>query len=217
MRRSLTPPLRRASWSLAIALAVALSMAASPPPSGPGPASPEPPLDRMPVPTGPLFPVASVNPLDRPSGAGAAIEPPAEMLGAWYSGSVSSVGYVDPTVGSYSSGGSEGLMYAFLPDGTWQSGWLLSSQLYGCAMRVMVYRDGTLVESDPAAGMLRLDTATAQIHSEDSCSADGNYDRDLPTDDETLYWARANDTYGEVLMLRGPDTSWSPFRPMDQG
>ena len=64
--------------------------------------------------------------------------------------------------------------------------------------------------------MLRLDTATAQIHSEDSCSADGNFERDLPTDGETLSWARASDTYGEVLMLR-PDTSRSPFRPMDLG
>ena len=158
-----------------------------------------------------------MDPLDRPSGAGVAVEPPAEVLGAWYHGSVSSVGYVDPTIGSYSSGGSEGLMYAFLPDGTWQSGWLLSSQLYGCAMRVMVYRDGTLVGSDPATGMLRLDTATAQIHSEDTCSADGNYDRDLPADDETLYWSRVSDAYGEVLMLRGPDTSWSAFRPMELG
>ena len=106
-------------------------------------------------------------------------------------------------------------MYAFLPDGTWQSGWLLTSQLYGCAMRVTVYRDGTLAQSDPTSGMLQLDTATAQIDSQDSCSADGNYQRDLPTDDETLYWVRASDEYGEVLMLRGPDTSWSLFRPMD--
>jgi hypothetical protein len=216
MRRSLTRLLRRATPVLAVALAVSLSMAATPLPStGPGPASPQPPAEQLPVPTAPLFPPPSLDPLDRPSGAGSGVEPPAGILGAWYSGSVSSVGYVDPTIGSYSSGGGEGLMYAFLPDGTWQSGWLLTSRLYGCAMRVMVYRDGTLADSDPATGMLQLDTSTAQIDSQDSCSADGNYQRDLPADDETLYWVRSSDEYGEVLMLRGPDTSWSLFRPMD--
>jgi hypothetical protein len=154
--------------------------------------------------------------LDRPSGAGAGVEPPGEVIGAWYSGTVSSVGYVDPDQGSWSSGGGEGLMYAFQPDGTWESGWLLTSRLYGCAMQVMVYRSGTIAESDPASGSLRLDTALAQIDSQDSCVADGNYRRDLPLDDETLYWARSSDAYGEVLMLRGPDTSWSLFRPMEQ-
>jgi hypothetical protein len=126
------------------------------------------------------------------------------------------VGYVDPIAGAYGSGGGEGLMYVFLPDGSWQSGWLLTSRLYDCAMRVLVYRDGTLAESDPTTGMVRLDTLTAQIQSEDTCLAEGNYRRELPPDDETLYWVRSSDAYGEVLMLRGPDTSWSLFRPMEE-
>jgi hypothetical protein len=215
MRRPLAPILRRASLLLATMVAGGLLMAATPPASGgPGPASPEPPGEHLPVPTGPLFPVPSTDPLDRPSGSGAGVEAPDGIVGAWYSGTVSSVGYVDPDQGSYSSGGSEGLMYAFAPDGSWQSGWLLSSQLYSCLMRVMVYKDGVLTDSDPSTGMLRLATVTAQIHSEDSCSADGNYERDLPPDGETLSWARTTDEYGDVLMLRGPDTAWSLFRPM---
>ncbi len=216
MRRSSTRLLRRAIPSLAIALSVSLTIAATPPPSsGPGPASPEPPVEQLPVPTGPLFPLPSVDPRDHPSGAGAGVEAPLGIVGSWYSGSVSSVGYLDPTNGSYSSGGGQGLMYAFLPDGSWRSGWLLSSRLYTCAMRVMVYREGALADSDPTTGMLRLDTVTAQIHSEDSCVEAGNYERDLPPDDETLYWVRSSDAYGDVLMLRGPGTSWSVFRPME--
>lgn len=216
MRRSHVHRLRPATVTLAVALAVSLSMAATPlPSSGPGPASPEPPPEQLPVPTGPLFPLPSVDPLDRPSGAGAGVVPPAGIVGAWYTGNVSSLGYVDPTVGSYSSGGSQGMMYLFQPDGAWQSGWLLTSQLYACTMRVMVYRVGTLAESDPATGRILLDTTTAQIHSEDSCVDDGNYERELPPDDETLHWVRSSDEFGEVLLLRGPDTAWSLFRPME--
>lgn len=107
------------------------------------------------------------------------------------------------------------MMYAFHPDGSWQSGWLLTSQLYACLMRVMVYRAGVITGSEPSQGWLELDTSTAQIHSEDTCSQEGNYQRELAHDDETLYWARSDDTYGDVLLLRGPDSSWSLFRPVE--
>jgi hypothetical protein len=215
MRRSIIQLVHRASPVVAIVLMAGLLAAATPLPSGPGRASPEPPAEQLPVPTGPLFPVASVDPLDRPSGAGRGVEPPEAILGAWYDGTVSSVGYVDTDLGSYSSGGSEGLMYAFAPDGTWQSGWLLTSQLYACLMRVMVFRSGVVSASDLMTGQVQLQATTAQIRSEDSCSADGNYERDLSRDDETLFWSRSTDEYGGLLLLRGPDTSWSLFRPMD--
>lgn len=216
MRRPSSRPRRRGSLLALVATSVLLLGAAPSPSGGPGPASPEPPPSQLPVPTGPLFPVPSQDPLDRPSGAGAPVEPPPAIVGAWYNGSVSSIGYVDPDLGSYGSGGSEGLVYAFAADGTWQSGWLLTSRLYGCAMQVMVYRSGVITHSDPAAGLLELAASTAQIHSEDTCSASGNYERDLPLEDETLYWTRSDDAYGEVLLLRGPDTSWSLFRPLHQ-
>lgn len=200
---------------VAMVLASGVLLAATPPPSGgTGPAVPAPPASQLPVPTGPLFPIPSVDPLDRPSGQGGGVAPPRAIQGAWYNGTVSSIGYVDPDDGSYGAGGTQGLMYAFGPDGGWQSGWLLSSQLYACRMRVVVYRSGVISESDPSVGLLELDATTAQIHSEDDCSDDGNYDRDLPLDHETLYWMRSTDPYGEVLMLRGPDTAWSLFRPM---
>ncbi len=166
------------------------------------------------MPTGPLFPEPSVDPLDQPSGAGAGVAAPDGIVGAWYSGTVSDVGYVDPNLGSYSSGGSEGLMYAFAPDGSWEYGWLLQSALYTCQMRVMVYRTGVLSDSDPSTGMIQLDTQTAQMHSEDTCSESDNYDKQLPADDETLIWVRTSDEYGDVLMLRAPDTDYSIFRPM---
>jgi hypothetical protein len=168
----------------------------------------------MAVPTGPLFPEPSVDPLSQASGGGAAVKPPAEIVGAWYNGSVSSVGYVDPGSGSYSDGGSEGLAYTFLPDGSWQFGYLLKSALYDCQMTVLVFNQGMVTSSDPATHLVELHTDRSQMHSEDTCSAEENYDKELVPADETLIWDRTVDEYGDVLMLRHPDSAFSAFRPM---
>jgi hypothetical protein len=201
----------------ALTIAGGLFVAASPgaSPSGPGPAEPEPPASPLPVPTGPIWPLPTTDPLDMPSGTGAGTTLPEDIIGSWYAGNVSSIGYVDPNTGSYSEGGSEGLRYVFSEDGTWSFGYLITSQLYACLMRVMVYREGIVDYSDPVAHLLHLDARTAQIHSEDSCAADGDDDRDLPPDDEVLLWHRTADEYGDVLFLRSPTSGYSAFRPSD--
>lgn len=182
-----------------------------------GPMRAVPPSSPMPVPTGPLFAPPSVDPLDAKAGKGAAIAMPAELVGAWYAGNLGGIGYVDPTTGVYSEGRTQGIAYTFSPDGTWQFGFLTSSQLYGCAMKVMVFREGVLASVDEAAHLAELDTQLAQIHSEDTCVADFNYDRDLAPDDETIIWTRTTDEYGDALLLRGPTTEVTVFRPAQAG
>lgn len=207
---------RRLGILVALVPAAALLMAMSPSPAtrGPGPAVPPPPASPIPVPTGPLFPAPSIDPLSQPSGAGAAVAPPAEVIGSWYNGTSSSIGYVDPNTGSYSDGGSEGIGYTFLPDGTWQFGYLLSSALYSCQMKVLVFNQGEIASSDPDTHLMELHVDRSQMHSEDTCSAAENYDKELVPADETLIWQRTTDEYGDVLMLRHPDTGFSAFRPM---
>ena len=213
---------RRPSTSTVIAAAAAilagalfLSGSAAPAAEGPGPADPPAPSSPAPVPTGPLFAASSVDPLAAKSGAGAgpAIAMPGELVGAWYTGNVGGIGYVDPNTGSYSEGRSEGVAYTFYPDGTWQYGYLVNSSLYSCTMRILVFRQGVLAAVDEAAHTADLDTQLAQMHSEDSCVTEYNYDKQLPPDDETLIWTRTTDEYGDVLLLRGPTTDVSVFRP----
>ena len=201
---------------LPLAAALLMAMSPSPAPSGPGPAHPRPPASPMAIPTGPLFPAPSVDPLSQPSGRGTPVAPPDEVIGTWYNGSVSSVGYVDPNSGSYSDGGSEGIGYTFMPDGTWQFGYLLTSTLYACEMRVMVFNQGIITSVDPSTNLMELHTDRSQMHSEDTCSAEENYDKELVPGDETIIWQRTTDEYGDVLMLRHPDTGFSAFRPMQQ-
>jgi hypothetical protein len=216
MTASIAPVHRRrlgALITLVPAAALLMALSPSPAPQGPGPAVPPPPASPMVVPTGPLFPAPSVDPLSQPSGGGAAVAPPAEVIGSWYNGTSSSIGYVDPNSGSYSDGGGEGIGYTFQPDGTWQFGYLLTSALYSCQMKVLVFNEGEITSSDPETHLMELHADRSQMHSEDTCVAANNYDKELAPADEVLVWQRTTDEYGDVLMLRHPDTGFSAFRP----
>ena len=76
-------PGRRAPALLAVVAALAALVVTPAAMSAQGPASPEPPPSQLPVPTGPLFPAPSVDPLDQPSGAGAEVAAPD---GSWAPG-----------------------------------------------------------------------------------------------------------------------------------
>lgn len=195
----------------AVCLAGSATLAAE----GPGPMDPVAPSSPVPLPTGPLFAPPSIDPLDLPSGSGTgpAIGMPAELVGAWTTGNVGGIGYVDPNDGSYSEGRTQAVAYTFYPDGSWQYGFLTASQLYGCAMRIVVFRQGVVAAVDEVRRTVDLDTQLAQMHSEDTCVAEYNYDRELPPDDETLIWTRTTDQYGDALLLRGPTTDVTVFRP----
>jgi hypothetical protein len=144
----------------------------------------------------------------------AAAQPPAEILGQWYNGNVSSGGYADPVTGSWTAGNGQGMMFTFHADGRWEYGYLATSALFDCRMRVLVYRAGLLASVDLVAHMATLDAQTANVTSEDNCLQDNNYVRELPADDETIIWERSIDEFGEVLLLRGPEKEFSTFRPL---
>jgi hypothetical protein len=144
----------------------------------------------------------------------AAAQPPAEIVGQWYNGNVSSGGYADPITGSWTAGSGQGMMFTFHPDGRWEYGYLMGSALFDCRMRVLVYRAGVLASVDLAAHTATLDAQTANVTSEDNCLQDNNYVRELPADDETIIWERSTDEFGDVLLLRGPATEFSTFRPV---
>ena len=156
------------------------------------------------------------GPTDQP-GAGMV---PDELVGSWYNGQVSNTNFYQPETGHWDNAGGTGMFYTLNADGTFEYGWRLYSQLYGCAMTVFVYRKGT-VESDPENATVVLHTTYAKMHSEDSgvdhCPAGGNYDKDIEKEDEVLIYEFGQDDYGnEVLYLRNPDTTASPFRPMER-
>lgn len=140
---------------------------------------------------------------------------PPVLLASWYAGDVSSTSFFTPSTGPWDNAGGTGLLYTFKADGSFEFGWRLYSQLYGCATTAMVFRSGT-VTADPATATLVLHTTYARMHSEDNCNASGNYDKDIPLEEETLIYQLGTDEYGqEVLRIRGPATDPSAFHRAD--
>ncbi|HZN98854.1 MAG TPA: hypothetical protein VFB61_14060 [Gemmatimonadales bacterium] len=138
---------------------------------------------------------------------------PSEVLGTWYAGNVSSVNFFEPNTGHWDNAGGTGLFYTLMEDGTFEFGWQLYSQLYDCWTRAMVYRKGT-VEAEPETATLVLHTTYARMHSEDNCNESGNYDKDIPLEEETIIYQPGEDDYGNpVLYLQSPDGEPTAFHP----
>ncbi len=136
---------------------------------------------------------------------------PAELVGAWHHGSVSSINFYNPTTGSWANGYGEGLFYKFNSDGTFEYGWQVYANSYGCSSRALVYKKGT-VTVDPATSTIQVYVTMARVHGEDSCAPSSNCDRPVPLINETLIWEFGKDEYGNtVLWLRFPDTGFSDF------
>lgn len=67
---------------------------------------------------------------------------PAELVGAWYSGSPSSVGFYDPTTGAWGSPSGSGFSYTFREDGTYQEGYVGQVRKDRCYTVFYLYRGG---------------------------------------------------------------------------
>ncbi len=73
---------------------------------------------------------------------------------------------------------------------------------------------GEITSSDGDTHLMELHADRSQMDSGDTCSAAENDDKDLVPADGTLIWQRTTDEYGELLMLRQPDTGFSASLPM---
>jgi hypothetical protein len=134
---------------------------------------------------------------------------PAPLVGAWQTGTVSSVNFYNPTTGSWGAPSGTGMFFKFTPDGYYEKGVLLQSSLYGCTMTFFAYNKGTMtVEGDKIV----LYPTYGKIKSVDNCVADNNYDKPDQLKSETMLWERGQDEYGvETLWLRYPDGNPSAF------
>ncbi len=69
---------------------------------------------------------------------------PAQLVGAWYAGSVSSVDYYNPLTGAHGAPSGTGVYYKFTADGYYEKGVMLQSTLYNCTKTFYVYNQGTM-------------------------------------------------------------------------
>lgn len=131
---------------------------------------------------------------------------PSEIVGSWYVGSVSPTNYHNTSTGSWSNAGGEGMFYTLKANGKFEFGYEIYSTVYGCTITAMFWKTGT-VTMDAASHVITLHPSEATLHSTDTCSASGNYDKAISRDPEVLSWNFVVDDYGErVLRLRWQGT-----------
>lgn len=134
---------------------------------------------------------------------------PAQLTGAWQTGTVSSVNFYNPITGSWGAPSGTGMFFKFTPDGYYEKGVLLQSSLYGCTMTFFAFNKGTMtVEGDKIV----LYPTYGKIKSIDNCVQNNNYEKPDELKSETMLWEHGQDEYGvETLWLRRPDTGPSAF------
>lgn len=134
---------------------------------------------------------------------------PAELVGDWKTGTVSSVNFYNPTTGVWGAPSGVGMFFKFTPDGYYEKGVLLQSSLYGCTMTFFAFNKGTMTV---AGDTIVLYPTYGKIKSMDNCVQDNNYEKPDDLKSETLIWERGQDDYGaETLWLRYPDSGPSAF------
>jgi hypothetical protein len=124
------------------------------------------------------------------------------LAGEWYLSHASSIQYVNPNTGSYSSPSGERLAFRFYADGHYKSGYLVQSSLYGCTMTVFGYKTGSYsVDGE----RLTFTEKSYSLSSKDNCHSEWNYEKHPPLQQRTYRWRLVRNQYGPVLVLTGPD------------
>lgn len=134
---------------------------------------------------------------------------PAELVGSWYTGTISTVNYYNPTTGQWSPPSGTGITYSLTADGYYEKSGLLQSSLYGCTTTLFVYNKGTVVVD---GNKISLYPTYGRVKSQDNCVPRFNYDKPAELTEEHIFWELGTDAYGlEALWLRYAEGDASAF------
>lgn len=187
------PEMRLRHLILTIALAALIPAAAAAQPAGevlPLGWSPEPladaPTDESSDPVGP-----------QPSAR------PAELVGSWFTGTISSIQYYDPVGGSWADPNGEGFYLILDADGSYEEGAVIQSTMYGCSSTLL----GRAVGGWSIEGFqLSLVRESGETSITGNCTGSGTNTMGPQTD--IYYWELGPDAYGiETLTLKMGDMS----------
>ncbi len=135
-------------------------------------------------------------------------EPPADLAGEWFTGSLSSIQYYDRNSGEFANPSGEGFYIIFDADGAYESGAVIDSIVSGCEMRLL----GTEVGTASLAGSeLTLHRHWVTTHVTNTCGNDGDRTQGQAT--TRLTWSVDIDETGlEWLSLTHEDGSVERYR-----
>ncbi|NUO80590.1 hypothetical protein HUU05_10970 [candidate division KSB1 bacterium] len=134
---------------------------------------------------------------------------PAQLVGTWYTGTVSSVNFYNPNTGAWGAPSGTGLFYKFTAEGYYEKGMLMQTTLYNCTSTVHAYNRGTVTV---AGDRIVLYPTYGRIKSVDNCVEEFNYEKADELKTETIIWQVGRDEYDvETMWARYPDSDFSAF------
>lgn len=145
-----------------------------------------------------------------PTGPGPGGPVPNELVGDWYTGTISNIQFYDPVTGSWADTNGQGYYFIFNPDGTYEEGAVINSTSYNCSFRLMGRAVGTFTAT---ADTLTLYQQERRTKVADTCSGVGENVKGPET--IAYSWSLGADEYGnEGLSLWLSDGSlYGTFYP----
>ena len=149
----------------------------------------------------------SSGPLPQPN-TSAASALPANLVGEWHTGSVSSVNYVSPG-GSYAPPSGTQVTYKLFPDGHYEYAGLTQQSMYNCTTKLFLYKVGVV---STQGNVLTFTDKDGSFTSEDNCNKQYNYKKPAKLEQTTYQWRIERDQYGEKLCLVNSATNGCAYR-----
>lgn len=137
---------------------------------------------------------------------------PAELVGSWYEGSVSTINYYDPATGAWAPPSGSGFSYTFRADGTYTHSGLIQVSTYGCTSSLFGYYTGTVTF---AGDVLTTYQNGGKTKYDTNCGTSSETDAEAEV--TNFRWTLGPDSYGEAtLTLTWPDGGVSNFRRWEE-
>jgi hypothetical protein len=141
------------------------------------------------------WPAASAGPRPRAR--------PTELVGSWFTGTISSIQYYDPVTGAWADPNGEGFYLVLDADGGYEEGAVIQSTMYSCSSRLL----GRAVGEWSIEGyQLWLARESGETSITGTCSGSGS--DTMGPQVSIYYWELGPDAYGtETLTLKMSDLS----------
>jgi len=137
---------------------------------------------------------------------------PAELVGAWFTGTLSSIQYYDRVTGQWQNPSGSGFYFIFEADGRYETGAVIDSTVSGCNMRLLGTETGTVTRDED---LLTVYRHWVKVKVTNTCGDDGERTQGQAT--SLVTWAIETDESGlDWLVLSHADGAIERYRRWSQ-
>lgn len=134
---------------------------------------------------------------------------PAEIVGSWRAGTVSSTSFMNKNTGSYAAPSGTQASYTIFADGRYEYAGMTQQSMYNCTTRFMTYKTGVVAIN---GSTLTFIPKNSQFTSEDTCMAKNNYKKAAGMERETYQWRLERDEYGVKICFQNETVNGCAYK-----